>query len=469
LTVWHDRVVDAETRAGHGSIAEIVAGLARHPLPVRVEAYDGSVAGAADAGLTVRIARRAALRRVLTRPGELGLARAYVAGDLELDGRVYDAFLISPAPNRVLRALRTAAGLARRAGPSVLVPIAPPAIETAPMGRLHSRGRDRRSVTYHYDVSNAFYELVLGPSMVYSCAVFASPDDTLEAAQIRKVDLVCRKLALEPGMRVLDVGCGWGTLAIHAAHTYGCRVVGVTLSVRQRELAEARAREAGVDGLVEFRVQDYRDVDDGPYDAVCSIGMAEHVGRRALDAYARQLFALVRPGGRVLHHAIGRPGVLEGAATIGPKARRHARDPARIRSPFISRYVFPDGELHEVGATVSRLQAHGFEVRHLESLREHYALTLRRWVANLEANLDAAEAEVGPERARVWRLYMAGSAVGFERHRLEVHQALCARPDAGRSRFPLRPQFEASGDAGWQASAARRAGSDGQPVRSPRT
>ena len=305
-------------------------------------------------------------------------------------------------------------------------------------------------MTHHYDVSNRFYEMILGPSMTYSCAVFASPDDPLEIAQTSKVDLIAKKLGLSEGDRLLDIGCGWGTMAIHAARTYGARVVGVTLSEPQARYAAERARREGVDDLVEFRVQDYRDVNDGPYDAVSSIGMSEHVGRRSLATYTQQIFDLLRPGGRFLNHAIGRPVSFEedpdpsrAAETwrqvkvaVGP------RGPSRIHSPFIERYVFPDGELHEVGTMVSFFQGHGFEVRHVESLREHYALTLRQWISNLLKRYDEAVEEVGEQRARVWRLYMSGSAVGFERHHLEIHQILSVRADHGRSGLELRPRFE---------------------------
>ncbi len=423
-------------------------------VPFAVEAYDGSRAeptleGPATA-LTLRVVRPDALARILTHPGELGLARAYVEGDLELEGPL-DAlfFLTMPPPSRLARptVLRALAELVRREG---LRPLAPPTIEARPRGVLHSRRRDRQAVTHHYDVSNRFYEMVLGPSMTYSCAVFASPEESLELAQTRKVDLVARKLGLSPGQRLLDVGCGWGAMALHAARHYGVRVVGVTLSQPQRDFATAAAKAAGLGDLVEFRVQDYRDVDDGPFDAISSIGMSEHVGRRALPRYVQHLFDLLAPGGRLLNHAIGRP--ASDAADPDPsrwtETRRDLavalglRGPSRVGSPFIARYVFPDGELHEVGTLVAMLQAHGFEVRHLESLREHYAITLGHWVANLEAHWPEAVAEVGEARARVWRLYMAGSAAGFASRHLEIHQVLCVRPDSGRSKMALRPSFE---------------------------
>ena len=330
----------------------------------------------------------------------------------------------------------------------------PPAIEAAPRGPLHSRRRDAQSVSHHYDVSNRFYEMVLGPSMTYSCAVFRSPEDSLEEAQRRKVDLVARKLNLSSETRLLDVGCGWGTMALHAATTYGARVVGVTLSKPQAAYATQRAAALGLGHLVEFRVQDYRDVTDGPYDAISSIGMAEHVGRRGLPAYTDTLTHLLVPGGRFLNHAIGRPATHD----EDPRPTRlddlvhhlglalGSRRGAKTGSAFIDRYVFPDGELHQIGDLVGRFQDHGLEVRHLESLREHYALTLRHWVANLERHWGDAIAEVGEPRARVWRLYMAASAVAFERHHLEVHQVLMVRPDRGASHLALRANVDFNPD-----------------------
>ena len=433
-------------------VATFVSSVFDGSVPVRIVAFDGSVAEPTIPGadVTITVRNREALTRVLTRPGELGLARAYVAGDLDVEGDL-DALVSLDLPSFSLaRHAPALAELVRTLGPSVLRPIAPPPIEARPRGAMHSRRRDAASVTHHYDVSNRFYELVLGPTMTYSCAVFTSPDEALDEAQVNKVDLVARKLDLREGSRLLDVGCGWGAMAIHAARNYGARVVGVTLSEPQRAYATARARREGVGDMVEFRVQDYRDVTDGPYDAISSIGMVEHVGRRGLPAYADTLTHLLVPGGRFLNHAIGRP------ATHDPDPRptrlddlRHhlglavgARRATKTGSAFIDRYVFPDGELHEVGDLVTRLQSHGLEVRHLESLREHYALTLRAWVTNLERHWGEAVAEVGEARARVWRLYMAASAVAFERHHLEIHQVLLVRPNGGASGLPLRPRFD---------------------------
>jgi cyclopropane-fatty-acyl-phospholipid synthase len=306
-------------------------------------------------------------------------------------------------------------------------PVPPPPEEVVLTGRRHSRKRDAAAISHHYDVSNAFYRAVLGPSLTYSCAVFRRPTDSLEDAQANKYELICRKLGLEPGMRLLDIGCGWGGMVLHAAREHGVDAIGVTISKQQAELAAKRVAEAGLSAHVEVRQQDYRDIDDGPFDAVSSIGMFEHVGEARLGEYFTRVRSLVAEGGRVLNHAISRP------PGMGVRLPRRS---------FANRYVFPDGELHEVGSVVARVQAAGFEARHVESLREHYALTLRRWVDNLEANWDDAVAEVGEGRARVWRLYMAGSAVNFEANRSQVHQVLgIATGGSGDSGLPLRPAF----------------------------
>jgi cyclopropane-fatty-acyl-phospholipid synthase len=415
------------------TVARAIEAVLGPDLPIGVRAYDGSRLGPDDPPATLLIRSPAVFRRILTAPGELGLGRAYVAGELDLEGDLFAALAALRArvpdlrrldPRRWTEALRLAGASGWRA-----LPIPPE--EARLRGRRHSKARDAAAIAHHYDVSNAFYRMILGPSMTYSCAVWERPEVTLEEAQAAKYELVCRKLGLEPGMRLLDVGCGWGGMAMHAAERHGVRAVGITLSRRQAEWAEKAVAEAGLADRVQVRLQDYRDLGDGPFDAISSIGMFEHVGLSQLRLYFGRLRRLLRPGGRLLNHGISRP---------PNRGRTRFR-----RNSFIDRYVFPDGELHEVGSVVSAIQERGLEVRHLESLREHYALTLRAWVRNLEERWDDAVAEVGPGRARVWRLYMAASALNFEAGRTQVHQVLAVRLDRGRSGLPLRPRFEPPG------------------------
>jgi cyclopropane-fatty-acyl-phospholipid synthase len=386
-------------------------------LPFAVRFWDGSELRPEDVAEdtdTVLVRDSRALAYIVSAPNQVGLGRAWVAGDLDVDGDLERALrrgerfrdLRVGIGDRVASALAVA-----RAGALGLRRPSPPRSEAQLGGRLHSLRRDRAAIHHHYDVSNDFYRLVLGPSMVYSCAYFDSPEDTLERAQQRKLDVICRKLRLAPGERLLDVGCGWGSLVLHAAERFGARAVGVTLSEPQARLARQRIREAGLEDRCEIRVQDYREVVDGPYDKVASVGMYEHVGAARLDEYMRRLRALARPGGLVLNHGIVR-------LAPGP----------RSRNTFIWRYVFPDGELHPVGNVVDSMERAGLELRDSESLREHYALTLHRWVDNLAANRESAVAEAGEERERIWRLYMTGSALAFERGDISLQQLLAAVP-----------------------------------------
>ncbi|QIQ04477.1 SAM-dependent methyltransferase [Streptomyces liangshanensis] len=416
------------------------------PLPVRIRAWDGSESGPPNAPVLI-IRNRRALRRLLWKPGELGLARAWVAGEIDVDGDLYAllerlAGLIWERDTDVKDAVHPVLDPRMRAAARGLVAIAGPWPAPAPPpeeirrrhGGLHTKRRDKEAISHHYDVGNDFYSLVLGPSMVYSCAYWdagpgtgGAPDagSGLEDAQRDKLDLVCRKLALKKGERLLDVGCGWGSMALHAAREYGVRVTGITLSREQAAYARERVAEEGLTDLVDIRVQDYRDVKDGPYDAISSIGMAEHVGSVQYREYADDLYALLKPGGRLLNHQI---------------ARRPEKNEDEYRmDDFIDAYVFPDGELAPLGRTVATLEEAGFEARDVESIREHYALTLRRWVANLEKHWDRAVRATSPGRARVWRLYMAASALSFETNRIGVNQILAVRPaEKGASGMPLR-------------------------------
>ena len=425
-----DRPEGRAARAGARTVASRVDGLkvlagALGQLPVTVRFWDDSAVVARDDpdAPVVLVRDERAIAHFLREPNQLGLGRAWVSGALDVDGdlervldlrrRVSDLSL-----GRFGRA-RLAAAALRVAGPRAVRRPPIPQCEAAPAGRLHSLRRDRASVTHHYDVSNRFYELLLGPSLVYSCAYFGSEQDSLETAQERKLELICRKLRLQPGERLLDIGCGWGSLVLHAAARHGVRALGVTLSEPQAELARQRIADAGLADRVEVRVLDYRELEEEPFDKIASVGMYEHVGRAQLDTYVDVVRRLLRPGGLFLNHGI---------------TRIHTQPP---RGPtFIGRYVFPDGELHPVNDIIGALEAGGFEIRDVESLREHYAITLRRWVANLAASRDAAVAEIGDERERVWRLYMLGSAQAFEGGEIGIYQTLAARPGAAHA-LPL--------------------------------
>ncbi|WP_405485700.1 class I SAM-dependent methyltransferase [Nocardia sp. NBC_00511] len=406
--------------------------------PLRFEFWDGSsVQPAGDQPGIMRFRSKDALSHMVWAPGELGLGRAFVSGAVDLDGDIFKILraLQSAVPDAarlgIAGALQATAA-ARQLGALGRRPKPPPEEAQPPRGPRHTRNRDAAVISHHYDVGDDFYRLVLGPSMTYSCARFAAPDDDgraganaavpLADAQRAKHDLICRKLGLadRPGMRLLDVGCGWGSMAMHAASVYGTQVVGVTISGTQAEFARKRVAEAGLSANIEIRLADYRDLRGEQFDAISSIGMFEHVGANRAAEYFDTLRALLRPEGRLLNHAIS----SIGGSKIRPRS-------------FIGRYVFPDGELLDVGETVLAMERAGFEVRDVESLREHYALTLRAWVANLEADWDRAVALAGEGRARVWRIYMAASALGFEDGGLGLHQVLGVVPDdQGRSGLP---------------------------------
>lgn len=425
---WH------RGRSAASAVEPLLERLLGKEPPFQVQLWDGSSVGRSGGAGTLRITSPDALRRILWAPGELGLARAYVAGEIEADGDLI-------AMVAILRDLRpknlggSTLGVALRAAwrsGALGRPLPAPLEEAKVRGRKHSKARDQQAVRHHYDVGNDFYELVLSDAMTYSCAYFDRPDRTLQQAQAAKHELVCRKLGLHErvGARLLDVGCGWGSMAIHAAKHHGASVVGITISPEQAARAAERAAAAGVADRVEIRLQDYRDLGDQAFDAISSIGMFEHVGRQRMREYFQVLRSHLATEGRLLNHAISS---RSGSALSG-------------RS-FTGRYVFPDGELLDVGDVVLAMEEAGFEVRDVESLREHYAQTLRRWIANLEANWEQAVQLVGDARARVWRLYMAGSAVGFEDGGISIHQVLGVLPGAdGTSGMPrTRAQWVSPG------------------------
>jgi cyclopropane-fatty-acyl-phospholipid synthase len=418
-------------------LAEIFDLLLATPPPVHFSAYDGSETGPADAQIGVHLASPRAAAFMATAPGSLGMARAYVMGDIQVSG-------IHPGnPYALLSALeqirwkrpapRTLARIVRSLGIQRLIPPAPPPQEVLPdwrralEGLRHSRIRDAGAIQHHYDVSNTFYELLLGPSMTYTCACYESNENTLEEAQANKYDLVARKLDLKPGMRLLDVGCGWGGMVRHAAKHYGVTAIGVTLSAEQASWGEQEIKRQGLGGSAQVRHCDYRDVREGNFDAVSSIGLTEHIGVANYPAYFEFLRSKLRPGGRLLNHSITRPNNIH---------------PPRVRGGFIDRYVFPDGELTGVGRIISDLQDAGLEPRHEENLREHYGRTCAAWCANLVEHWDECVAEAGEATAKVWGMYLAGSQLGFERRQIELHQVLAVRPDGrGEASFPLRPTW----------------------------
>lgn len=392
-----------------------LAGLDR---PFSVRFWDGSElpASTAPARFAVDVRDPAALAHLVRTPGQLGLSRAWVSGALTIEGDLAEAFaLLEERVAGVRLGARDwleLARIARRLGALRRRPPVPESEARLPSIRLrgHARSRDRRAVRLHYEAPNSFYRLFIGDALVYSCAVF-EPGDTLEQAQRRKLDLICRKLELRPGDRLLDIGCGWGALMLHAVREYGVDATGITLSRTQASEAQRRIDAAGLSDRCRVSIADYRELEDGSFDAITSVGMYEHIGRTSLPTYADRLWNVLAPGGRLLNHGITRVG--------------HDR---RNQGAFIGRYVYPSGDLHPIGLLLGTLEQQGFELRHVETLREHYARTLEHWVANLEANREEAIRLGGEERERIWRLFMTASIRAFGDGALGCYQTLAHRP-----------------------------------------
>jgi cyclopropane-fatty-acyl-phospholipid synthase len=410
--------VTADRSTVESGVAGQLAGVLRAVLgtepPVRLRAWDGSTAGPEDGPCVVLRSNRA-LRHLLWKPGELGLARAYVSGDLDVQGDIRDGLRrcwaalggrkhrMSPAAWARIVALAVRLGVL---GPP---PPAPPE-EARMRGRLHAPGRDRKAIAHHYDLGNEFYELILDPHMAYSCGYWRSPDYNITDAQRDKLDMICGKLELREGMRLLDVGCGWGSLLLHAAEHHGVHATGVTLSARQREHVLARAERAGLTDRVDVRPQDYRDLSDQPFDAVASIEM----GERNYPTYAATLHRMLRPGAKVLVQQMSRGTVAPGGGA------------------FIESYIAPDMTMRPLPRTLAHLERAGLEIRHVEALREHYTWTVDAWADTLERRWDEVVELVGAGWARVWRLYLAGGGLAFEDNRMGVDQILATRPQSGK-------------------------------------
>jgi cyclopropane-fatty-acyl-phospholipid synthase len=407
-------------------IERFVHGLLDVPLPVGLRAWDGSEAGSAG-GPTVSLTSRRALRHLLWSPGELGLARAYVRGDVEVDGDLAEALRrcwrlarehrlngLRPGP----RELRELFGLALRTG-ALGAPPKRPEGEARVRGGLHSKRRDRSAIAHHYDAGNDFYRLLLDPSMAYSCGYWRCEGGSLEQAQHDKLELICAKLGLRPGMRLLDLGCGWGSLLLHAVRHHGVRATGITLSGEQHAHVRERIAEEGLADAVEVRLQDYRDLDDAPFDAIATVEMGEHVGERNYSEYVAMLHRNLRPRGRLLLQQMSRGENAPGGG------------------PFIESYIAPDMSMVPVSRTSQQLERAGFEIRDVHAMREHYARTVREWARTLEERQAEAAALIGEEGVRIWRLYLAGGALAFEENRMGVQQFLAVRPDVdGDSAMP---------------------------------
>jgi cyclopropane-fatty-acyl-phospholipid synthase len=456
------RKPDAKDEGVAQIIASLLAEHADLDLPVRLRGWDGSEAG--PPGTPVVVIRSAqALRRILWRPGELGLARAYISGDLDVEGDLTEGLRLVlnatrqraiPAPPRTAptrtaptRTAPTRTALTRTTAALVRTPAAqtvqsalawtpaalaaaravlrlkilgppwspppPPGCEIRVRGRLHSRARDQAVIAGHYDVPAAFYQLILDPNMAYSCAYYpdGQPEVTLAGAQRAKLEMICRKLALDPGSKLLDMGCGWGSLTVHAARDHHTQVTAVTLSGEQGGYVRQRVRGLGLGDRAEVRIQDYRDAGGGPYDAIASVEMGEHVGAANYPRFCAELHRLLRPGGRLLIQQMSRGSRAPGGG------------------PFIESYIAADMTMRPVGETVRLIEQAGLEVIGVEAMRTHYVRTIRAWLDNFEKNLPAIQDLLTAEQIRVWRLYLAGGALAFEEGRMGVDQILAVRPD----------------------------------------
>ena len=426
-TTTEDRATTGPRSEGvAGRLAEALRPFVGGDLPVRLTAWDGSQAGPVDApGVVLRTPD--VLRRLLWHPGELGAAQAYVTGEIDVEGdldaaltHVWDVVRerglsgVRPTPATLATLVRTAKDLG-----ALGRPVPAPASQAQIKGRLHSLARDRRSISHHYDFSNDFYAAILDDHMAYSSGYYERPDMSLEEAQAAKLDLVCRKVGLQPGMRFLDVGCGWGSLSLYAAEHFGAQVTGVTIAAEQKRFIDQRIKERGLEGKVEIRLQDYREVSDGPYDAVASIEMGEHVGQGNYPTYVEVLRRNLVPHGRVLVQQMSRRGRYPGGG------------------PFIESFIAPDMWMRPVGETVEMFEAGGLEVRDVHMMREHYVDTVRDWLAKFEASADRLRDLVGEEQLRVWRIYLVGGAMSFRDGRMGVDQILAVRNDeAGHSGLP---------------------------------
>ena len=412
-------------------------------LPIRLRAWDGSEAGVAGAPVIV-INNKRALRHIMWKPGELGVARAYVQGDLDIEGDLADGLRLmwdavrnarqvdpdAARPRIGIRQVAKGAALAVRMGAIGKRPPVP-AAESQLSGDLHTRERDRAAISHHYDLSNDFYELILDPNMAYSSGFHHREGMTLQEAQTAKLDLICRKLALQPGMRMLDIGSGWGSLTLHAAEHYGVHVTGVTLSCEQRDFVMKRASERGFGDRVDVSLRHFRDLEaagvtEGHVDAVASVEMGEHVGDKEYVVFCDAIYRYLRPGGRALFQQMSRSNDAKGDQPGG--------------GPFIETYIAPDMHMKPLAKTIGLIADAGLEIRDVQAMREHYPQTVAGWARNLEDNWQTAVALVGEENARVWRLYLAGGSLAFEENRMGVDQILAVKPSRnGASNMPPSP------------------------------